>query len=106
MSPREGMYYVGMILGMVGGVTFSRLMGWHHLIGLGCGIAVGFPLGIVFERMYARLTAKPGPTHEAVGGPAPSGASRNRSCDNPNCQWTGDPGASSICPRCGQSLRK
>lgn len=91
MSPREGMYYVGMILGMVAGVSFSRAMGWHNLIGLACGIGVGFPLGIVFERLYTRMTA--------------SGASRSRTCENPNCKWTGDPGAASICPRCGQKLQ-
>ena len=91
MSPKEGMYYLGMIIGMVAGVSTARALGWHQLVGLGCGVALGIGLGVLSERMYTGATKKSAPANL-------------KTCDNPNCQWTGTPGLDNICPRCGRSL--
>ena len=91
MSPKEGMYYVGMITGMVAGVSTARMLGWHQLVGLGCGVALGIGLGILCERFYTGMTKK---TPKAD----------LKSCSNPNCRWAGTPGLDNICPRCGQQL--
>ncbi len=93
MSNREGMYYVGMIAGMILGVTLARMMGWHHLIGLVCGIAAGVPLGITSERLYVSMTKKPEKNQDLTV-----------RCTRPGCEWTGNAGEHSNCPRCGQDL--
>lgn len=93
MSPREGVYYIGMIGGMVAGVSIARALGWHQLVGLACGLGLGWPLGYLCERMYVSLNSS-------------NNSSRRIShCANPNCGWTGDPESGQTCPRCGGDLK-
>ncbi len=96
MSPREGMYYIGMISGMIAGVSAARVLGWHHLVGLLCGLAVGWPLGMMFEKMYSSMTSGRNSANPK--------RSASATCSNPACGWTGKPGFATTCPRCGQDL--
>lgn len=93
MDNREGMYYVGMITGMILGVTLARMMGWHHLIGLLCGIVAGVPMGIASERFFVSMTRKPDSHQDLSVG-----------CTRPGCKWTGNSKEHSNCPRCRQEL--
>jgi uncharacterized membrane protein len=57
MSPKEGCFYVGVIAGLVIGVTGAHSMGWNKLIGLLIGAVLGMGLGYVCERTYSTMFA-------------------------------------------------
>jgi hypothetical protein len=104
MSPREGIYYVGLMGGIIAGVGIAQSMGWHHLIGLGIGVVLGIGLGAVFQSAYDgnRAARSSGLRSSSMGQGVPSGGN-TITCRA--CHWTGDPGVSVFCPECGERLR-
>ncbi len=104
MSPREGIYYVGLMGGIIAGVGIAQALSWHHLIGLGIGVVLGIGLGAVFQSAYDRNRAERNsrPRND-FGGPGSRSTGNAIACRS--CQWTGDPGVSVFCPECGERLR-
>lgn len=104
MSPREGIYYVGLMGGIIAGVGIAQALSWHHLVGLGIGVVLGIGLGAVFQSAYDRNRAERNARSRDNSGGLGSRSSGNTiAC--PSCRWTGDPGVSVFCPECGERLR-
>lgn len=104
MSPREGIYYVGLMGGIIAGVGIAQALSWHHLVGLGIGVVLGIGLGSVFQSAYDRNRQGGNSGSRGVS----RGAGSARTEDNltcPSCRWSGDPGVSVFCPACGERLR-
>lgn len=97
MSPREGMYYAGLMGGIIAGVMISRAMGWPQIAGLIVGLIVGVGIGHMVERAYSNMVSPPR-NHDVTM------TNDWIECPNKDCQWTGDPRSNRYCPRCGQDL--
>ena len=104
MSPREGIYYVGLMGGIIAGVGIAQAMAWHHLIGLGIGLVLGIGLGSVFQSAYDRNRAERS-SGSRRGSVEPGTHSGGNTITCRACRWTGDPGVSVFCPECGERLR-
>ena len=110
MSPREGVYYAGLMGGIVCGVMIARATGLHHIVGLVIGFVIGLGVGTVLEKAYSGSKPPSGGHGRKGGGYGdPLGRddeprSTHISCPNPRCDWQGDSRHNVICPRCGQSL--
>ena len=107
MSPREGVYYAGWMVGIIVVVLVCRAAGIHHLIGLVLGLVLGLGLGTLAERAYV----------SKFGGPRPGGGSQTSkppkeqllkpgevACRNPNCNFVGPSREHMFCPKCGDRL--
>lgn len=105
MSPREGVYYAGLMGGIVCGVMIARATGLHHIVGLIIGLVIGLGVGTVLEKAYSSSRSSGGGYGDGgKPGSNPYSQSTNISCPNSRCDWQGDPRHNIICPRCGQSL--
>lgn len=56
MSTKEGIFYAGLMAGLVIGVTVARMLGLHHLIGLLAGAVLGLGLGYGAQKFYLSIT--------------------------------------------------
>jgi hypothetical protein len=52
MSPKEGVFYAGVIAGLILGSIIARAMGWHHLVGLGLGVLAGAGIGYLLQTAF------------------------------------------------------
>ena len=52
MSPKEGVFYVGVMAGLIACSMGARALGIHHLIGLAAGVFVGAGLGYTAQQIY------------------------------------------------------
>lgn len=110
MSPREGVYYAGLMGSIACGAMVAESVGWHRLIGAGVGFVVGLGVGGMLSNAYSSSKSssggysKPGQGYDDAGRGDDYPPSTNISCPNSRCDWQGDPRHNIICPRCGQSL--
>ncbi|MBP88803.1 MAG: hypothetical protein CMJ64_19175 [Planctomycetaceae bacterium] len=105
MSPREGVYYAG-LMGSIGcGAMVAQSIGWHRLIGAGIGFVVGLGVGGMLANAYSSSKSSgPGYSDPGKRDGDDYAQSTNISCPNSRCDWQGDRRHNIICPRCGQSL--
>jgi hypothetical protein len=52
MSPKEGVFYAGVMAGLILGAVTARFLGLHQLIGLGIGVFGGAGLGYLLQQAF------------------------------------------------------
>ncbi|MFN0055635.1 MAG: hypothetical protein ACKV0T_26095 [Planctomycetales bacterium] len=58
MSPKEGVFYAGLMSGLIIGVTGARLLELHQLIGLFAGVVIGAGLGYFAQQTFIKMTKR------------------------------------------------
>ncbi len=110
MSPKEGIFYAGVMAGIILGVTLARLLQLPHLVGLLGGFVLGMGLGAVAERVYTQRRRAPGHrprSSDVVDAPSIDRGEHDAywiECPSSGCDWEGDYRYSPSCPRCGRKL--
>jgi hypothetical protein len=61
MSPKEGIFYAGVMIGLIVCVTGARMLQLHNLIGLAVGVIAGAGLGYLAQQAYIKLTTRDDP---------------------------------------------
>lgn len=100
MSPREGLFYAGWMLGIVVCATLNRyFLGFHYLIGLIAGLVLGAGIGVGFQAIYDSLYRK-----DQLGRGKDGLGKSQVKCPNPGCDWKGNKGEYVWCPKCRSQL--
>lgn len=103
MSPREGIYYAGLIGGVSLTTVALRSLGVHHLVSVIIGGGVGLALGWSLEKTYSKWKANQQKQSDWAAGNKVG--NNDSSCNNPYCNWSGEKPFSEHCPRCGTPLK-
>ena len=103
MSPREGIYYAGLMGGVAATTVGLRSLGVHHIVSVIIGGVVGLSLGWALERTYSNWKAGQQRQIDQASGKNP--ANNQIDCSNPYCNWSGEKPFSEHCPRCGTPLK-
>ena len=59
MSPKEGVFYAGLMLGLIAASLCAQALHIHHLIGLAVGVVAGAGLGYGMQQLI--FPKKPNP---------------------------------------------
>jgi hypothetical protein len=52
MTPKDGVFYVGVMLGLIAGSLGAKALEIHHLIGLAVGVFGGAGLGYAMQQLF------------------------------------------------------
>lgn len=52
LTPKEGVFYAGVMVGILAGSLGAQALHIHHLIGLGVGVLGGAGLGYAMQQIF------------------------------------------------------